>query len=186
MPGFASSTIVIAGFDSFAAAESAAHALVADGFREEAVSIFQIDTGRPVTEGTPRPWPRRMVYAAMVNTAALAVAGAAAGGTMATLVDISDTLGIAAAAVGALVGGMAGALIAVLQGRSFASSATQSRHAALVAVIAEAGEEPQSAQLLLDAGGVAVERMRGRFVRGNWASIDPMGNKPIRHRVSIQ
>jgi hypothetical protein len=186
MPGLATSTIVIAGFDSFAAAESAAHALVADGFLEDAVSIFRIDAGRPATEGAPRPWPRRMAYAAMVNTAALAVAGAAAGGTMATLVDIPDTLGIAAAAVGALIGGMAGALIAVVQGKSLAASSAQSRHTALVAVIAEAGEVPQSAQLLRDAGGIAVERMRGRFVRGNWASIDPIKGKSIRPRVSIQ
>jgi hypothetical protein len=183
MPG-ARSNIVIAGFDSFAAAESAAHALVAEGFREDVVSIFRINTES--AGGTPRPWPRRQAYAAMVNTVALAVAGAAAGVALTTLVDIPDVLGVAAAAAGALAGGFLGVMIAVLQGRSRRAGMGASRYVALVAVIAAAEEESQSAQLLRDAGGVAVDRMRGRFVRGNWASVDPLEGKTMRHQVSIQ
>jgi hypothetical protein len=157
------SLIVIARFDTLPAAASAAHALVTDGFHEDAVSVFRVGEGRPSGRRVER-WPGRLVYAAMARTAALAAAGAAVGATVAALLAIPDAYGVGLTAVGALAGSLASTLLVLLERHTARADGSMPPQAAFVAVIAEPGEEVQSAQLLRDAGGQGIERLRGRHL----------------------
>jgi hypothetical protein len=157
------SLIIIARFDSLPAAASAAHALVTDGFHEEAVSVFRAGDNRMSGRRGER-WPGRLVYAAMARTAALAAAGAAVGATVSALMGIPDAYGVGITAVGALVGSLASTLLVLFERHAARRDGSVPPQAAFVAVIAEPGEEVQSAQLLRDAGGQGIERVRSRHL----------------------
>jgi hypothetical protein len=157
------SLIVIARFDTLPAAASAAHALVTEGFREDSVSVFRVGDARAAERRGER-WPGRLVYAAMAKTAALAAAGAAVGAAVSALLTMPDAYGVGVAAVGALGGSLAGTLLVLLERHAAQRDGGMPPQAAFVAVIAEPGEEIQSAQLLRDAGGQGIERLRGRYL----------------------
>ncbi|MFC4276937.1 hypothetical protein [Achromobacter aloeverae] len=148
------SSIIVAGFESVEAAESAMHALLAEGFRDDAVHVFNVDGDAKYLAGL-----RRAARAAVLHTAILAAAGAALAVAGLMYVDVPGAFGIVAAALGALAGAGAAALLSVLH-RNWLG---RPRRMALVAVLAEAGEEIQGAQLLSDAGGVRVPRRGGRW-----------------------
>lgn len=168
------SSIVLAGFDSFRAAESAVHALLADGFREDAITVFRVRESGMGSARDVAPWPRRMAYLALLETSVFAVLGATVGAAIAVLIDAPDPLGIGAAAIGALAGSLAGALLAAFRsGRAMREQGTPSP-VALIAVLAEGDEETQSALLLRDAGGTGLERLRRRSLGNRWASFDSM------------
>jgi len=148
------SSIIVAGFESVEAAESAMHALLTEGFREDAVHIFDVDGDAKYLAVM-----RRAARAAVLQTAILAAAGAALGAASAMYMDVPGAVGIGVAALGALLGAGAAALFSVLH-RNWLG---RPRRVALVAVLAEAGEEMQGAQLLADAGGVGVPRRGARW-----------------------
>ncbi|ARP86178.1 hypothetical protein [Bordetella genomosp. 9] len=146
--------IVVARFDTLAAAASAAHALMGEGFRDDAVAVFRAADQR-------ERWPRARVHAAMARIAGLAAAGSGVAAAAAALLDTPAPYGVAIAACGAL----AGSLIATLISRAGAHRARPYRaQGAFVAVVAEPARAAQSAQLLHDAGGWGVERLGGRYV----------------------
>lgn len=179
-------SIVAAGFDSFPAAESAAHALFADGFHEEAVDIFRFDDSPDYAGPAFDATMRRMVYAAVAGSAVLAMAGAAAGTALALLADASTPFSVGAAAVGACAGALISVAGIVMNEGYRASSARQPRSVVLVAVLAEAGQEAQSAQLLRDAGGIGIQRMRSRWLNGRWAGFDPLHPSRMRGDIPIE
>jgi uncharacterized membrane protein YeaQ/YmgE (transglycosylase-associated protein family) len=150
-------TIIIARFDTLADAASAAHALMAEGFREDSVSVF-----RGVDRRGER-WPGRLVYTGMLRTVALGTAGAAVAATVSALLSMPDAYAVASAASGALAGSFAGAVLTRIERRAAGEGGLRSP-AAFVAVVAETGEEAKGRQLLRDAGGRDMERMRGRYM----------------------
>jgi hypothetical protein len=166
-------SIVIARFDTLPDAASAAHALVGDGFREDAVSVFR------AAERRGERWPGPLVYAAMARTAAMGAAGAAAGAAVSALSALPDAYGVAIAAVGALVGSLAGTLLTRLERRSRPDGALRS-HTAFVAVVAQPGEEGKSTQLLRDAGGRSMQRLRGRYALSGALEDDDAIEDPLR------
>jgi hypothetical protein len=155
--------IVIARFDTLPDAASAAHALVGEGFREEAVSVFRAG-GRQAER-----WPGRLVYAAIARAAALGAAGAAVAAAISAVLTMPDAYSVATVAVGALVGSLLGALLIRFERRSAAEGGLPPQPS-FVAVVAGPGEEAKSAQLLRDAGGRGVERLR------RYSSAESMGS----------
>src|SRR5262245_29663937 len=143
--------IVVARFDTLPDAASAAHALVGDGFREDAVCVFR------VAECGER-WPGRLVHAVMARTAALGAAGAAIGVAVTVPLEVPDAYSVLIAAVGALAGSLAATVLTHLKRRRAADGALPSQ-AALVAVVAAPGQEAKGTQLLRDAGGRSMERL---------------------------
>ncbi|WP_454689595.1 hypothetical protein [Achromobacter aloeverae] len=148
------SSIIVAGFESVEAAESAMHALLAEGFGDDVVHVFKVDGDARYLVGL-----RGAARGAVLHCAILAAAGAALAAAGVMYVDIPDALAIAAAALGALAGAGLAALLSVLR-RNWPGGP---RRMALVAVLAEEGEERQGAQLLSDAGGVGVPRHGARW-----------------------
>jgi hypothetical protein len=148
------SSIIVAGFESVEAAESAMHALLTEGFREDAVHIFDVDGDAKYLAVM-----RHAARAAVLQTAIMAAVGAALGTASAMYMDVPGAIGIGVAALGALLGAGAAAIFSVLH-RNWLG---RPRRVALVAVLAEAGEELQGAQLLSDAGGVGVPRRKARW-----------------------
>ncbi|ALM82076.1 hypothetical protein [Bordetella sp. N] len=145
-------SIIVAGFESVEAAESAMHALLAEGFRDDAVHIFHVDGDAKYLAVL-----RRAARLAVLHTAIFAAVGAALGA--ACVMYVPGVAGVLAAALGAVVGAVASALFSVLH-RNWLGGP---RRMALVAVLAEEGEETQGAQLLSDAGGISVPRRGARW-----------------------
>ncbi|OZI61321.1 hypothetical protein [Bordetella genomosp. 11] len=145
--------IVVARFDTLPDAASAAHALVGEGFREDAVCVFR--AGEPGER-----WSGRRVRAAIARTAALGAAGAAVGVATTTVMAIPDPYSVLIAAVGALAGSLAAAVVTHLERRGDSDGALPPQ-AAFVAVVTGTGQEAKGTQLLHDAGGRSMERLRG-------------------------
>lgn len=148
--------IVVARFDTLPDAASAAHALVGDGFREDAVCVF-----RAAERG--ERWPGRLVHAAIARTAALGAAGAAIGVAATGVMAIPDAYSVLIAAVGALAGSLAAIAVTNFERRSASEGALPSQ-AAFVAVVTGPGQEAKGTQLLHDAGGRSMERLRRRHI----------------------
>jgi uncharacterized membrane protein len=148
--------IVVARFDTLPDAASAAHALVGDGFREDAVCVF-----RAAERG--ERWPGRLVHEAMARTAALGAAGAAVGVAITVLINVPDAYSVLIAAVGALTGSLTAAVLTNAERRGAADGGLPSQ-AAFVAVVTPPGQEAKGTQLLRDAGGHSMERLRGRHI----------------------
>ncbi|ANN72799.1 hypothetical protein BAU08_16855 [Bordetella bronchialis] len=147
---------MVARFNTLPDAASAAHALVGDGFREEAVCVFRAaDRGER--------WPGRLVRAALARTAALAAAGAAVGVAATVVMSVPDPYSVLLAAVGALLGSLTATLLTEFERRK-ASDGALPTEAAFVAVVTPSGQEAKGAQLLRDAGGRSMERLRGRHI----------------------
>jgi hypothetical protein len=186
------STILSAGFDSLRTAESAAHALFAEGFHEDTVDIFCIDPCAPrrldVAEPPSEPpepvnpdalW--RGAWAATLATAIFAMAGAIVAAAFALGGDRT-----AESAMGTVLSGtLTGLLLRVvwLYARERRQRAGQGRlrPSVLITVLAEKNQLGQGLQLLRDAGGVEVRRLRSRRNAGQWigfAPLRPMGPEP--------
>ncbi|WP_066637998.1 hypothetical protein [Bordetella sp. H567] len=148
--------IVVARFDTLPDAASAAHALVGDGFREDAVCVF-----RAAERG--ERWPGRLVHAAIARTAALGAAGAAVGVAATVALAIPDPYSVLIAAMGALAGSLAATVLTRFERRATSDGALPSQ-AAFVAVVTGPGQEAKGTQLLHDAGGRSMERLRGRHI----------------------
>ncbi|WP_459618160.1 hypothetical protein [Bordetella sp. 2513F-2] len=176
------STLVVARFDSVPSARSAAHALIADGFREDAVSMFYGDPPNAGRDGPLRVGPdlrtRTGRYGAVASVAALAMLGALLGVVATLLLGHEGTLAlVVGASSGAYVGALAGALWVVAGLRraqeAYGAGGVLGR-VILVAVQAHPDDAEAAATLLRDAGGVRVDAARGRWRAGRWTELDPV------------
>ncbi|MFJ1302934.1 hypothetical protein ACILG0_23490 [Pseudomonadota bacterium AL_CKDN230030165-1A_HGKHYDSX7] len=174
-------TIVVARFDSVPSARSAAHALLADGFREDAISILYEDPpkgSRQRRTGGPDLSSPAARYGAVASAAALATLGAILGAlAMLTLEDPGSMALVMGAALGAYLGALAGT-VWVLTGLRRAMATEDEDEAltervVLLAVQSEPGAELGAVTLLRDAGGQHIQRERGRWRAGRWAEREP-------------
>src|SRR5690606_30780332 len=192
------SSIIVARFDSVPSAKSAAHALFAEGFREEAVSLFR--GGRRT--GQVRSWdddPEAQAgharYGMAWRAAALAAAGALLGTVAAIFLARGDIAVVSGAVLGACAGAAAGALWAgrrlVTMRNARLHSLPAAEQAVLLAVQVEPDEEEAVRALLRDAGGFQVDREHGRWRGGRWTDREPSRRGPQRrptvsHRTQWQ
>ncbi|MDQ8031648.1 hypothetical protein [Bordetella genomosp. 1] len=183
--------IVVARFDSVPSARSAAHALLADGFREDAISILYEDppkASRQHAQSGPDLSTPAARYGAVASAAALATFGAILGAlAMLTLEDPGSIALVTGAALGAYLGALAGT-VWVLRGVRRVpvlledEGEPQVERVVLLAVQIEPGLEYSAVTLLRDAGGQHIQRERGRWRAGRWAEREPArrmsGNGP--------
>jgi hypothetical protein len=186
--------IVTARFESFATAKSAAHALFAEGFREDAVNIFYVGK-RGLA---PADWSgsgnqvafraRGSRYGVLTTLALLGMFGAVAGAGAALALRGSDLALSGAAALGAFLGSLVGALWVTGRGRS-ALESSDGRHPNMFLTVAVDNDEEDSVgDLLRDAGGSDVDRAKGHWSHGSWIESDPRAQPrsgTVRPRIAI-
>lgn len=167
------SSMIVARFDSVPSAKSAAHALFAEGFREEAVSLFRGGqrTGRVQSwDDDPDAQPGHLGMA--WRAAALAAAGALLGTLAAMFLARGDLAVVGGAVLGACAGAAVGALWAgrrwVTRRNARLQSLPATDQAVLLAVQVEPDEEEAVMALLRDAGGFQVDREHGHWRGGRW------------------
>ncbi len=159
--------IVLARFDSMASARSAAHALVAEGISEQAVSLLLEEGSQPVRRhrgpdlNSPSAW-----YGAIASAAALATLGAMLG-AFALLLLHEDGAGLmlVGAAAGAYLGAVIGTvwvLRGVRRARRRAAEAEEEAvsRGVVLAVQIHPDEEAAVLGLLNDAGGRHIQRQQ--------------------------
>lgn len=181
------SSIVVARFDSVPSARSAAHALVGDGFREEAISILYGDpdrTGRRMSRPAWRFGPdlrtRAARWRAIVSAAALAAIGTLGGVIVPVLTGYGRVGMVVGAALGAYAGALAGTCwmaSGLRRARAEAAYAGQLARdrVVLLAVQVHPDDEEAAAALLRDAGGLQVEKARSRWWPGARGQSTPTG-----------
>ncbi|MBO9355570.1 hypothetical protein GG851_16405 [Bordetella petrii] len=174
------SSMIVARFDSVPSAKSAAHALFADGFREEAVSLFRGGrrTGRVQSwDEDPEAQAGHARYGLAWRAAALAAAGALLGTVAAIFMARGDIAVVGGAVLGACVGSAVGALWAgrrlVALRNARLHSLPDAEQSVLLAVLVEPDEEEAVMALLRDAGGFQVDREHGRWRGGRWTDREP-------------
>lgn len=176
------SLVVAARFESFATADSAAHVLFADGFREEDVNIFYVN--KPAEHDRAVQAPRTLDdavdpdslaprYHALASVALLGTLGALLGAGGALAWHASALVILGAAAAGAFAGSFFGAVWVTGRGRRLARHGEYRTPNVLVTVQVDADEEEAVSQLLHEAGGLDVERARGRWSHGRWIEARP-------------
>jgi len=194
------SVIVLARFDSVASARSAAHALIADGFAEEAVSLFLGESSAAPGDdlslrGAPDLDTRVGRLGAAAAAAALAALGALAGAALGALPIWGG--GMALVAVAAIAGAYAGALLGTLwmvAGLPWQVGGLGSGlfgKTILVAVQVHSASVPLAMALLRDAGGVHVAQSRGPWdVSHRWGMqsvrLAAVSRKPAARRTQWQ
>jgi hypothetical protein len=200
--------IVAARFDSWDAAGSAAHALSREGFPDEALQTFYVNTAGAHDQfpgGGDRasdPDARGAQFGAMAGAAVIGATGALIGTLVAVVSHLSIYVVVAAAAVGAYLGSLAGAMSVAGRGRRKKSLNSHSRvadppsttpgreHSAirqagvLLAVQTDAAREALVARLLKDAGGMDVERAVGRWSEGKWTDFDPVQPPELSDKIA--
>ncbi|WP_155808320.1 hypothetical protein [Bordetella petrii] len=189
---FSMSSIIVARFDSVPSAKSAAHALLAEGFREEAVSLFR--GGRRT--GRVQPWDEDPAaqaedvrYGVAWRAAALAAAGALLGTLAALFLSRGDLAVVGGAVLGACAGAAVGALWAGRRLTELRNAALNSipaaEQAVLLTVQVEPDEEEAVMALLRDAGGFQVDREHGRWRGGRWTDREPLRRAPSSRRTTV-
>lgn len=187
------SSMIVARFDSVPSAKSAAHALIAEGFREEAVRLFR--GGRHAgLSGAWKPampirqWATR--YRLAWRTALLAAAGTSVATLGALWVTNSDFALVGASVLGACAGAAMGAWWA---GRWLAAwrlawlqSLRESGLGVLLAVHAEPEDEDAVITLLRDAGGFQIDREHGQWSEGRWVEPDAKRVARATRRSSVR
>jgi len=181
--------IVAARFTTFEQAQDAARTLFADGFVEDDVHIFYVNTaGAHATypvggDRKADPDSRGAQYGAVLGGAGLGLIGAVAGGLIGAAIHLAPLGVLALAGVGAYIGSLAGALWVTGRRRPGQPAAPNSPHphnpdvrsaGVLLAVHTEPSQEMRACDLLRQAGGVDVERAQGRWVDGRWEDFDPL------------
>lgn len=180
-------SLIVAGrFTTFAAAQSAARQLFAQGFLEEDVSLFFVNPrgqhAHPAADSL-HIVPHALRPTAHPGRGAIvgAVAGAVIGVAICAPLTASFLATVTAAGVGAYVGAMLGGFI---QARLNATPRISelARHGVhhemrdsgvLVAVHVSPDNQAKAAQALDDAGSLSIERAVGRWQQGRWADFDP-------------
>lgn len=178
------SLIVAARFDSFPAAEDAARKLFALDFPEDSVNIFFVNPPgwhdrHPLGgDRTADPDARGASKGALLGAGLLATLGAAIGAGILFALGRTGFELVIAAALGAYVGSLAGAM-RMAGRRSDArpkAPEVQIRHSGvLTAVHVNSPEQEDAAtRVLREAGGKDVERAEGRWRGGKWVDFDPL------------
>lgn len=180
-------SLIVAGrFTTFAAAESAARQLFAQGFLEEDVSLFFVNPRGQHAHAAADSLhvvPHAFRPAAHPGRSAIigAVAGAVIGVAICAPLTASYIAAATAAGVGAYVGAMLGSFV---QARLNAAPPIEelARHSVhhetrdsgvLVAVHVSPDNQEKAAKALDEAGSLAIERAIGRWQQGRWADFDP-------------
>ena len=177
------SLIVAARFTTFPAAEAAAGRLFSNGFVEEDVSLFFVNPsgqharypigGDQNKDAASTDAPK----GAGIGVTLGAVAGAAVGVAIFAIFAAPLLVSAIAAGVGAYVGSLIGAMYRTRGGGKHPH--VQPAHhetresGVLLAVHVTPQTQPGAAQILREAGGVAIERASGRWQQGRWADFDP-------------
>ena len=176
--------VIAARFDSFANANSAAHALFAFGVPPEAVSVFFAPDAKGATPADDLDLdPHRFTvrFQAQANVAGLATLGAILGAALVMTFGGPALAMAGAAAAGAFGGAWVGALWLASRSRAL-RTVRESKYALLTAQVSLA-QEQDVIELLLDAGSEAVERAQGRWLHGQWVESEAAGRaKEMRAR----
>ena len=182
------SLIVAARFQTFDQATVAAQRLFAEGFTEDDVHTFYINSagehGRYPLGGdrVADPDAKGGHLGAVAGAAALGLLFALLGGLIAAQMAASIFIVIAAAGVGAYLGALAGALWIVGRDKRKGKSTLhpQAMHPAIrpagvmLALHVPVGKEALARQVLRESGGRDIERAQGRWLNGKWEDFDPL------------
>jgi len=170
--------VVAARFESFPTADSAAHALFAEGFREDAVNIFYVNadgvrTKRVISDDDAAENPNGFSarYGPQASVAGLGMMGAMLGAGVVLTFEGGGLLMLACAAVGAFLGSWVG-ILGFARNHAASTAAARRAHGVLLTAQVDPDEEDMVAGLLRDAGGLDVERARGRWRHGRWTEND--------------
>jgi len=187
------SLIVAARFDTFSVAQEAARALFADGFDEEEVAMLFVNpAGQHDRSDRPEDLAsqseiRDTRRGAGVGGALFGAVGAAIGGIACVALRLPIWLVVLAAAVGAYIGTLAGALFMSQNARDprMRGRPTAVRHSGVLVAVHVSGErEAQAAIVLREHGGKDVERAMGRWQNGEWVDFDPTRAPVLSEKVS--
>lgn len=187
------SMIVAARFQTFDQAARAAEKLYAEGFTEDDIHTFYVNTAGEHARypmGGDRladPDAKGAHFGAVAGASALGLLFALVGGLIAAGLAASVFIIIAAAGVGAYLGALAGALWVTGRGRRRAQAAPSApdthppirQAGVMLALHVPPEREPLARQVLREAGGHDIERASGRWVNGKWEDFDPL--TPPRH-----
>lgn len=191
------SLIIAARFETFAAAELAAAALMQAGVTEDALHTFFVNppgahdryplggdrAADPDSEGAP--------YSAVGGAAAVGLVGALVGGVIAFSFTDSMLPVVGGAGAGAYIGSLTGALYSLGRARP-RRTLEQAREAkahegrksgVLLAVHTSRDHEKRIAGILRDAGGQEVERAQGRWFNGKWEDFDPLEGPELERNI---
>jgi len=182
------SLIVAARFDTFDQASVATQNLFKEGFTEDDVHTFYINTAGGHSRypiGGDRladPDAKGGSIGAVAGASALGLLFALIGGAIAAQIAASVFIVIAAAGVGAYIGALAGAMWIVGRGRrkSSMSPMAQDSHPAvrqagvMLALHVSPEQETRARRVLRESGGHDIERAQGRWRDGKWQDFDPL------------
>ena len=180
--------IVAARFTTFEQSQNAARALFADGFAEDDVHIFYVNTaGAHATypvggDRKADPDSQGAQYGALLGGAGLGLIGAVAGGLIGSALQFAPLAVLAVAGVGAYIGSLLGALW--VTGRKRPGSGTRASGTpdhpevrpagVLLALHTDPTREASACRIRRNAGGEDVERANGRWRDGRWEDFDPL------------
>ncbi|MCY1526446.1 hypothetical protein D9M68_614670 [compost metagenome] len=181
------SLIVAARFDTFDQAAEAARRLFAEGFTEDDIHTFYLNTAGeharfPIGgDRAADPDARGGHFGAVAGASALGLLFALLGGLIAARLAASILLVIAAAGVGAYLGALAGALWVIGRGRTQPGVPPAPdvhpdlRQAGVMLALHVSPERDALARTVLSqAGGRDIERAQGRWLDGKWEDFDPL------------
>ncbi|MFY0479782.1 hypothetical protein [Achromobacter marplatensis] len=182
------SLIVAARFQTFDQAAVAAQKLFTEGFTEEDVHTFYINTAGGHARfplGGDRvadPDAKGGHLGAVAGASALGLLFALLGGFIAARMAAPILIVIAAAGVGAYLGALAGALWIVGRDkrRAKATPGEPEEHptvraaGVMLALHVPADKEALARQVLRETGGRDIERAQGRWQNGKWQDFDPL------------
>lgn len=159
--------VIAARFDTFAAADSAAHALFALGVNSEDVDVFFASTPPVRTVSESLDADRLSVrYRAQANVSVLATLGAVFGAAVVMSLDGPALVMLAGGASGAFLGAWVGAMW--LATRNRIKQVEQDEWVALLTARVPATQAQEVVQILSDAGGRHIEQARGAWQHGRW------------------
>lgn len=182
--------VIAARFDSFANANSAAHALFAYGVPPDSVSVFfapdqlaSTDVASDDLDRDPQTFSGR--FYAQINVATLAMLGALLGAATIFVPGGPAWAVAGAAALGSFVASWTGA--AWLAGKTRVQREVRQKRYALLTARVPLVQEQDVVDLLMDAGSDEVERARGRWLHGQWVDAEavarPSGMSALRSGV---
>lgn len=186
------SCMFVARFDSVPSAKSAAHALIAEGFDEDAVRLFRggRHAGASRAWEPPIPSPKWSIrYCFAWRTTLLAVLGTSMATFGAILTTQSELVIMASSSLGACGGVALGAWWA---GRWLAAwrlawlqTFRESGHGVLLAVHAEPDDQNRVFTLLRDAGGFQIDHEYGQWSEGRWVERDAPPHARVLGNVKV-
>jgi len=202
------SLIVAARFESWDRAADAAQLLHREGFHDDALHTFYVNSAgahdrHPVGgDRTNDPDASGAQFGAIAGAAVIGMAGAAIGALIAFSTGQSGIVGIIAAAVGAYLGSLIGAMqiagrgrkrnVAAKRGNAVPAQDPSMEHAplrqagVLLAVQCDPATEATVARILRDSGGMDVERAQGRWAQGAWTDFDPVKAPELTDTINQQ